>query len=95
MAARKEVDAPPEEFRTALDQLRAAKLRPEVFCEEMPAPQRIAPYAAALSADVTVGGEEVGGGRLVLLYDPAGNPPPGRAASAASPPPGPTSTPRW
>jgi Protein of unknown function (DUF3000) len=73
MAARKEVDAPPEEFRTALDQLRAAKLRPEVFCEEMPAPQRIAPYAAALSADVTVGGEEVGGGRLVLLYDPAGN----------------------
>ena len=73
MAARKEVDAPPEEFRTALDQLRAAKLRPEVFCEEMPAPQRIAPFAAALSADVTVGGEEVGGGRLVLLYDPSGN----------------------
>jgi hypothetical protein len=73
MAARKEVDAPPEEFRAALDQLRAAKLRPEVFCEEMPAPQRIAPFAAALSADVTVGGEDVGGGRLVLLYDPAGN----------------------
>jgi hypothetical protein len=73
MAARKEVDAPPEEFRKALDQLRAAKLRPEVFSEEMPAPQRIAPFAAALSADVTVGGEEVGGGRLVLLYDPSGN----------------------
>jgi hypothetical protein len=73
MAARKEVDAPPEEFRKALDQLRAAKLRPEIFSEEMPAPQRIAPFAAALSADVTVGGEEVGGGRLVLLYDPSGN----------------------
>jgi hypothetical protein len=73
MAARKEVDAPPEEFREALDQFRAAKLRPEVFTEEMPAPQRIAPFAAALSADVTVGGEEVGSGRLVLLYDPSGN----------------------
>ena len=73
MAARNDVDAPPEEFRRALDQLRAARLRPEIFCEEMPAPQRIAPYSAALTADVTIGGEEVGGGRLVLLYDPAGN----------------------
>ena len=26
-----------------------------------------------MTADVTVGGEDVGGGRLVLLYDPAGN----------------------
>jgi hypothetical protein len=73
MAARKEIDAPPEEFRKALDQFRSARLRPEVFCEEMPAPQRIAPFSAALSADLTVGGHEVGGGRIVLLYDPAGN----------------------
>ncbi len=73
MVARKEVDAPPEEFRTAVDQLRAARLRPEVCCEEMPAPQRIAPYSAAMTADVTVAGDELGGGRLVLLYDPAGN----------------------
>jgi hypothetical protein len=73
MAARNEVDATPEEFRLALDQLKAARLRPEIFCEEMPAPQRIAPYSGAMTADVTVAGEEVGGGRLVLLYDPAGN----------------------
>ena len=73
MAARNEIDAPPEEFRKALDQLKAARLRPEIFCEEMPAPQRIAPYSAAMTADVTVAGEDVGGGRLVLLYDPAGN----------------------
>ncbi|MGI8692269.1 MAG: DUF3000 domain-containing protein [Geodermatophilaceae bacterium] len=73
MAARGDVDAPPKEFRKALDQLRSARLRPEVFCEEMPAPQRIAPYSAAVSADVTVSGTDVGGGRLVLLYDPAGN----------------------
>jgi hypothetical protein len=73
MAARKDIDAPPEEFRKALDQLKAARLRPEIFCEEMPAPQRIAPYSAAMTADITVSGEDVGGGRLVLLYDPAGN----------------------
>ncbi len=63
----------PEEFSVAVAQMRAARLRPEVLCEEMPAPQRIAPYAAALSADVTVAGEDVGTGRIVLLHDPAGN----------------------
>jgi hypothetical protein len=77
MAARQErgVDPTvlPEAFRTAVAQMRAARLRPEIFCEEMPAPQRIAPFASALSADVTVDGEDVGTGRLVLLHDPAGN----------------------
>ncbi|MGH3470888.1 MAG: DUF3000 domain-containing protein [Nocardioidaceae bacterium] len=73
MAARREADAPPEQFRRALDQFRSARLRPEIFCEEMPAPQRIAPYSAALTADITIGGDQVGGGRIVLLYDPAGN----------------------
>src|SRR5919202_3191765 len=63
----------PAEFERAVAQLRSAKFRPEVFCEEMPAPQRIAPYASALSADVTVDGDEVGTGRIVLLHDPAGN----------------------
>jgi len=69
------VDAPatPEEFLAAVDRMHAARLRPEIFCEEMPAPQRIAPYASALSADVTVDGEDVGTGRIVLLHDPAGN----------------------
>ena len=33
----------------------------------------IAPFASALSADVTVDGDDVGTGRLVLLHDPAGN----------------------
>jgi len=63
----------PAAFTRAVSELRAARLRPEVYVEEMPAPQRIAPFAAALSADVTVDGEEVGSGRLVLLHDPAGN----------------------
>jgi hypothetical protein len=63
----------PAAFTRAVSQLRTARLRPEVYVEEMPAPQRIAPFAAALSADVTVDGEEIGSGRLVLLHDPAGN----------------------
>ncbi|MDN5743961.1 MAG: DUF3000 domain-containing protein [Nocardioidaceae bacterium] len=67
------IAATPRLFTAAVDRLREASFRPEVFCEEMPAPQRIAPYATALSADVTVDGEEVATGRLVILHDPAGN----------------------
>jgi hypothetical protein len=66
------VAAPPE-FREAVATMHAARLRPEIFCEEMPAPQRIAPYASALSADVTVDDTDVGTGRIILLHDPAGN----------------------
>ncbi len=66
-------DTSPPEFRAAVATMRAARLRPEVFCEEMPAPQRIAPYAAALTADVTVDGTDLGTGRIILLHDPAGN----------------------
>ena len=65
-------DEPPE-FVAAVATMRAARLRPEIHCEEMPAPQRIAPFAAALSADVTVDGEEIGTGRIILLHDPLGN----------------------
>ena len=65
--------AEPAAFARAVSQLRAARLRPEVYVEEMPAPQRIAPFSAALTADVTLDGEDVGSGRLVLLHDPAGN----------------------
>jgi hypothetical protein len=70
---RVEAPATPQEFLAAVAQMHAARLRPEIFCEEMPAPQRIAPYASALSADVTVDGEDVGTGRIVLLHDPNGN----------------------
>ncbi len=65
--------AEPASFRAAVSGMHAASLRPEVFCEEMPAPQRIAPHSAALSADVTVDDAEVGTGRLILLHDPEGN----------------------
>jgi hypothetical protein len=72
MPARLEPDAAPELFRVALASLREAHVRPEVVLEEVPAPQRIAPYAAALGADVVVDGAELATGRLVLLHDPAG-----------------------
>jgi len=65
--------AQPEPFRVAVASMRTARMRPEVLCEEMPAPQRIAPYASALSADVTVDEVDVGTGRIILLHDPAGN----------------------
>ncbi len=68
-----EAPSTPEEFLAAVDRMHTARLRPEIFCEEMPAPQRIAPFASALSADVTVDGEDIGTGRIVLLHDPAGN----------------------
>jgi len=68
-----ETGAGPAGFRAAVASMRAATLRPEVFCEEMPAPQRIAPYSSALSADVTVDDIDLGTGRIILLHDPAGN----------------------
>ncbi|CAB4701854.1 MAG: DUF3000 family protein [Actinobacteria bacterium] len=63
----------PPEFREAVASMQSAKLRPEIFCEEMPAPQRIAPFSFALSADVTIDDTDVGTGRIILLHDPAGN----------------------
>jgi hypothetical protein len=63
----------PAEFERAVQQLRSARFRPEVLTEEMPAPQRIAPFASALSADVTTDGIDIGTGRIVVLHDPAGN----------------------
>ena len=78
MVARQESHPPtgavgPAEFRAAAEKMRAAAVRPEVFCEEMPAPQRIAPWSTALSADVTVDEVDLGTGRIILLHDPAGN----------------------
>lgn len=65
--------AGPEEFRSAAASMRSVRLRSEVHVETMPAPQRIAPWATALSADVTVADEDLGTGRLILLHDPDGN----------------------
>ena len=66
-------DLQPSAFRAAVRSMRVARLRPEVSCEEMPAPQRVAPWSTALTADVTVAGEDVATGRIIVLHDPAGN----------------------
>jgi hypothetical protein len=74
MASRGEPEAIPEDFRRAVETMRADGVRSEVVLRSAPPPQRLAPYAHALTADVV---DESGGvlatGRLVLLHDPAGH----------------------
>lgn len=64
------------EFAQALRDLRAVRLRPEVRLTEVPAPNRIAPHAVAMGAEVISSGgpgegDEIASGRFVLLYDPS------------------------
>jgi hypothetical protein len=73
MVARRPEDDAPEGFARALETLRAARLRPEVILEEAPAPQRLAPHAVALTADVVLDDEEIASGRFVVLHDPDGH----------------------
>ncbi|MEJ3743581.1 DUF3000 domain-containing protein [Actinomycetes bacterium KLBMP 9797] len=63
----------PETFARAVAGLKAATPRPEILLEEVAAPQRLAPYAYAMTGTVLRDGEEVATGRLVLLYDPEGH----------------------
>ncbi|MFW6599762.1 DUF3000 domain-containing protein [Propionibacteriaceae bacterium Y2011] len=72
-ATSRPTDPRPRAFDRAVADLGAALWRPELVVEEIPSPQRIAPYSAAITADVIVSGDDVGTGRLILLHDPAGN----------------------
>ncbi|MDG4766987.1 DUF3000 domain-containing protein [Solwaraspora sp. WMMD406] len=63
----------PEAFDRAVAGLRAVTPRAEIQIEEVGAPQRLAPYAFALSASVVRADDEVATGRLVLLHDPTGH----------------------
>ena len=63
----------PEPFQAALASLRSVRLRPELQLDEAPAPQRLAPHAVALTADVMDADEEIGTGRFVVLHDPDGH----------------------
>lgn len=61
-------------FDDAVADITRAVLRPEVSVDEIPAPQRIAPFAHAISGDVlTADGTESATGRFILLHDPDGN----------------------
>jgi hypothetical protein len=65
--------ATPATFTRAVDELRAVTPRAEIALEEVPAPQRLAPFAHALGGTVLRSGDEVATGRLILLHDPAGH----------------------
>lgn len=62
----------PEEFRDAVAALQSVQPRPEVTVEPIRAPQRLAPWAYALSCETTGPGDVEASGRLVLLHDPDG-----------------------
>jgi Protein of unknown function (DUF3000) len=65
----------PAPFREAVASLQATATRSEIRIEAIRAPQRLAPWTYAFSADVLdADGEELATGRLVLLYDPDGAP---------------------
>ncbi|MEU5696382.1 DUF3000 domain-containing protein [Actinosynnema sp. NPDC020468] len=66
------VAAEPELFRRAVATLRSVRVRPELELTEVRPPQRLAPWAYALTAEVTGPGDELSTGRLVLLHDPEG-----------------------
>jgi hypothetical protein len=51
---------------------RDARHQPGFVFEDVAAPRRLAPYAAAIAATVQRDGAEAASGRLVLLYDPDG-----------------------
>lgn len=73
------------EFQRAVAEMEAGiadelRLRPELASEEEPPPRRLAPFASAVAVTVTdslVGSDadaEIGAGKFVLLFDPAGQP---------------------
>src|SRR5690606_8307459 len=68
--------AVPDRFARAVRQLRALRPRREIELAEVPAPQRLAPHAYALSGVIhgdprRTSQEEGANGRLIPLYDPA------------------------
>ena len=56
-------------FEQLIAPILALKARNEILLEMVPAPQKLAPHAIAMTADVL---EEAATGRFVLLHDPAG-----------------------
>jgi hypothetical protein len=68
------------EFRRSVAEVESGlaaqrQLRPELAFEEEPPPRRLAPYAYAVAAAVLAepgGDAEIGSGKFVLLFDPAG-----------------------
>jgi hypothetical protein len=62
----------PDPFGVVEAEIAAMRWRPELAVETLPAPVKLAPFAAAVGAEVELAGQELGNGRLVVLHDPAG-----------------------
>jgi hypothetical protein len=63
----------PELFRAAVTSMTSTRVRRGVQVQPLRAPQRLAPWSYAISADVgDSDGEQLATGRLVLLHDPDG-----------------------
>jgi len=65
------------DFNRMIDLVRTFTPRSEIILEEVPAPQKLATYSFAFSADVSNGllgdaEDEVASGRFVLLHEPGG-----------------------
>jgi hypothetical protein len=56
-------------FEQMVSPIHLLKPRSEILLEMVPAPQKLAPFALAMTADVL---EDAATGRFVLLHDPAG-----------------------
>ena len=56
-------------FDEILADIRAVATRAELIVEEIPAPQKLAPFSFAMTADTS---DNVATGRFVLLHDPQG-----------------------
>ena len=66
----------PAEFSAALEALATVHPRAEVVVENIPAPQRLAPWSHAVGMHVGVPGdedEELASGRFIVLFDPDGH----------------------
>jgi hypothetical protein len=68
-------------FHALIEEIKALRTRPEISLSEIPAPQRLAPFAYAVSADLALttsqsdqsdGDDDIATGRVVLLHDPDG-----------------------
>ncbi|MCW4353285.1 DUF3000 domain-containing protein [Hoyosella sp. YIM 151337] len=71
----------PEQFRTAVESMSSASVRPEIVVGPIRPPQRLAPYSYAVGAEVKHVASDIvrefsegdAFGRLILLYDPNGD----------------------
>jgi hypothetical protein len=66
------ISAGSDSFALALEQLKDADVRPDFELDEAPAPQRLAPAAVALTAEMSDPESDLASGRFVLLHDPDG-----------------------